>query len=47
MLKDYGIMTLCDLIFVGCLAGFLFRNVGPTYDCSKKLFGVGLGYFLF
>jgi hypothetical protein len=44
MLKDVGITMISDLILTIIFAAVLLRNVTPVYNCSKELFGIGIGF---
>lgn len=47
MLKDLGLVCFCDFLTSVILAAFLFRNTNEVFSCSKELFGVGLGLFVY
>lgn len=42
-----GIVCISDLICTILIGAFLLKNSSEVYQCSKDLFGVGLGFFLY
>jgi hypothetical protein len=44
MLKDVGIIAVCDLVVFIVLSGFLIKRAEEVKACSGQLFGVGIAF---
>lgn len=47
MLKDVGIIAVCDLVVLIVLAGFLTKRAAEVKACSGQLFGVGIAFLTY
>jgi hypothetical protein len=47
MLKDVGIICVCDSVGAIVIACFIFPRTSIVYECSPEMFWVAAGFFLY